>query len=71
MYVNRKMITIGTVPGMQEGGDKRKGWGGWVQVWYYLIYCKNFCQYHNVPPPSTIKKNFFSKLKINNIINII
>jgi hypothetical protein len=22
----------------------------------YLIYCKNFCKCHNVPPPSTIKK---------------
>jgi hypothetical protein len=23
----------------------------------YLIYCKNFCKYHNVPPPNrTIKE---------------
>jgi hypothetical protein len=22
----------------------------------YLIYCKNFCKYHNVTPPSTTKK---------------
>jgi hypothetical protein len=23
----------------------------------YLIYCKNFCKYHNVPPQHNNKKN--------------
>jgi hypothetical protein len=30
----------------------------------YLIYCKNFCKCHNVPPPSTtIKKSKNKKEK--------
>jgi hypothetical protein len=26
----------------------------------YLIYCKNFCKCHNVPPPSTTIKNVWT-----------
>jgi hypothetical protein len=30
----------------------------------YLIYCKNFCKCHNVPPPNTtIKKRLKIQLK--------
>jgi hypothetical protein len=25
----------------------------------YFIYCKNFCDCHNVPPPSTTTKSAF------------
>jgi hypothetical protein len=32
----------------------------------YLIYCKNFCKYHNVPPPSTTIK----KLKCSNMVEL-
>jgi hypothetical protein len=56
MYVNGEMISIETVPGMGEGGMKENGGGGNSSV-KYLIYCKNFCKCHNVPPPSTTIKN--------------
>jgi hypothetical protein len=37
-----------TIAGMVEGVNSSI---------VYLIYCKNFCKCHNVPPPSTtIKK---------------
>jgi hypothetical protein len=45
-----------TIPGM--GGEGNKGeYGGANSNMIYLIYCKNFCKCHNLPPPSiTIKK---------------
>jgi hypothetical protein len=33
----------------------------------FLIHCKNFCKCHNVPPPSTIKKE---KKKKENEVHI-
>jgi hypothetical protein len=35
-----------------EGGDKRMVEGVNSSM-MYLIYCKNFCKCHNVPPPNT------------------
>jgi hypothetical protein len=31
--------------------------GGVNSIMIYLIHCKNSCKCHNVPLPSTIKKN--------------
>jgi hypothetical protein len=42
-----------------EGGDKGRSVGGNSST-IYLIYCKNFCKCHNVPPPSTTI--FFKKI---------
>jgi hypothetical protein len=51
-----KMRPVETIPGMQEwreGGNKEEWCGGGVNsTMIYLIYCKNFCKCHNVPPPS-------------------
>jgi hypothetical protein len=41
-----------TILGMGEGGINENGGGvNWGMI--YLIYCKNLCRSHNVPPPST------------------
>jgi hypothetical protein len=51
IYVNGKMRPVKTVPGMGEGCNKWDDGGGWVNsTMIYLIYCKNFCECHNVPP---------------------
>jgi hypothetical protein len=55
MYVNEKMISVETIPEVGRGNKREK----WVRVnssMICLIYCKNFCKCHNVPPPSTIIK---------------
>jgi hypothetical protein len=57
MYVNRKMISAETIPGMGEGRYKRIMEGVNLSM-IYLIYCKNFYKCYNVPPPSII---FFKK----------
>jgi hypothetical protein len=49
MYVNEKMIPAETIPGIRERGVKENGRG----VNSTMIYYKNFCKCHNVPPPST------------------
>jgi hypothetical protein len=57
MYANGKMIPVETVPQSGKGG-----WKTAAEVvnssMIYLIHCKNFCKYYNVPPLSTtiIKK---------------
>jgi hypothetical protein len=55
-YINSKMISIETTPGM--GGGKINESGGEVNSsMIYFIHCKNFCKDRNVPPLSTtIKK---------------
>jgi hypothetical protein len=50
--VNEKMRPVETIPGMGKGRIKENG-GGVNSIMIYLIYCKNFCKSHNVPPPST------------------
>jgi hypothetical protein len=46
MYENRKMRLVETVPGM--GGAKINE--NDVGVNSTMIYCKNFCKCHDVPP---------------------
>jgi hypothetical protein len=58
MYVNAKMIPFGTIPGMGGGG-------GVNSSMIYLIHCKNFCKYHNAPPPSTIIKKCIGSMPQN------
>jgi hypothetical protein len=57
MYVNTKMIPVGTVPRIREGG-----WGREMErvnsSMIHLIHSKNLCKCHNVPPPSTTIKIF-------------
>jgi hypothetical protein len=53
MYINGKMRSVETMPGMEGGGIKEND--GWVNSsMIYLVYCKNFYKCHNVPPSSTI-----------------
>jgi hypothetical protein len=49
------MIPVETVLGIWGEGIKKNG-GGLNSSMICLIYCKNFCKCHSVPPPSTAKK---------------
>jgi hypothetical protein len=40
------MKPIETIPGMEEGGIKENDEG----MNLIMIYCKNFCKCHSVPP---------------------
>jgi hypothetical protein len=42
-YVNGKMRSVETIPGMRGGGIMMEG------VNSTMIYCKNFCKCHKVP----------------------
>jgi hypothetical protein len=46
MYENGKMRVVETFPGVGEGVKKEKDGG----CKFTMIYCKNFCKCHNVPP---------------------
>jgi hypothetical protein len=46
MYENGKMRPVETIPGMEERGRKENDEG----VNSTMIYCKNFCNCHNVSP---------------------
>jgi hypothetical protein len=48
-YVNGKMRPAENIPGMGWGWIKDND-GGMNSTMIYLIYCKNFCKCHNVPP---------------------
>jgi hypothetical protein len=48
MYVNAKMISVETTPGI-KGGRIKENDGRVDSSMIYLIYCKNFCKCHNVP----------------------
>jgi hypothetical protein len=50
MYVNGKIVSVGTVTGM--GGRMKENGGGVNLSMIYVIYCKNFCKWHNVPHPA-------------------
>jgi hypothetical protein len=56
MYLNGKMIPIEMIPGIGGGGIKESGRGVNSSM-ICLIYCKNFCKFHNVPSPNTMIKN--------------
>jgi hypothetical protein len=47
MYVNRKIIPVVTIPGMERC---RRMVEGINSSMIYLIYCKNFCKCHNASP---------------------
>jgi hypothetical protein len=53
MYINGKVVSVETTPGMRGKEDD----GEVNSSSIYLMYCKNFRKYRNVPRPSTtIKK---------------
>jgi hypothetical protein len=56
VYVNGKMIPAETIPGMEEGIKENSGWGNYSSM-IYLVYCKNFCKYHNVSKHNNKKLN--------------
>jgi hypothetical protein len=47
------MRPVETIPGMV--GEIKKNGGGVNSSMIYLIYCKNFCKCHYIPPRTTIK----------------
>jgi hypothetical protein len=49
MYVNGKIRPVETIPRMGVRG-KKENEGRVNSSMIYLIYCKNFCKYHNVSP---------------------
>jgi hypothetical protein len=49
MCANGKIEAVETIPGMGEVEKKENG-GGVNSSMIHLIYCKNFCKFHNVPP---------------------
>jgi hypothetical protein len=51
MYVNGKMVSLQTVPGMREGGMKESSEGVNSSM-IYFIHCKNLCKCYSVPSPS-------------------
>jgi hypothetical protein len=55
MCVNGKMISFESILGLGVEGMKENGRGMNLST-IYLIYCKNFCKCHSVPPLSMIKK---------------
>jgi hypothetical protein len=56
MKINRKKIPVETVSQMR--GRRLRMVEGVSSSMIYLIYCKNLCKCHNVPPPSiTIKSH--------------
>jgi hypothetical protein len=61
MYVNGKMMPVKL---FQEWGERKikENDGGGEFKYSILIYCKNICKCHNVPPPSTtIKKDYIQQ----------
>jgi hypothetical protein len=42
MYVNAKMIPAETIPRKRGGGNKRKWWRGWIEIWYIWNIVKSF-----------------------------
>jgi hypothetical protein len=45
-FKNGKMKPVETIPGLRGGGIKKND-GGMNST---VIYCKNFCKCHSVPP---------------------
>jgi hypothetical protein len=48
MYVNGKKRPVETIPGMVVEGEIKENDEGVNLSMIYLIYCNNFCKYHNV-----------------------
>jgi hypothetical protein len=70
MYVNGKMRPVETVLGIWGGKIKENG-GGVNSRMIYLIYHKNFCKCHNVPPAQLKKKKRNAILEKDNRKKII
>jgi hypothetical protein len=51
MYVNGKMISVETMPGMGEG-DKGEWWRGWIQVPYIWYIVRTFINATMHPHPT-------------------
>jgi hypothetical protein len=47
---------------MEEGIKENSGWGNYSSM-IYLVYCKNFCKYHNVSKHNNKKLNKERKKK--------
>jgi hypothetical protein len=54
MYVNGKMVSVETIPGMGGQGEEVRG-KMMEGVNSNMIYYKNLCKCHNVPSSSTTK----------------
>jgi hypothetical protein len=54
MYAHGKMRTVESILGMGEGGLKKLEEVNSSMI--YLIYCKDFCNYHDVPQHNNLKK---------------
>jgi hypothetical protein len=54
-YVNGKTILVETIPAIVGRGISRMMEGINSSI-IYLIYYKNICKCHNVPPPRKTKK---------------
>jgi hypothetical protein len=54
VYVNAKMISVKSVPGI--GGGEKESSEEMNSSIIYLVHCKNLCKCHNVPPPRTTIK---------------
>jgi hypothetical protein len=57
------MVPVESIPVMGKGRERRI-MEGVNSSMIHLIYCKNFCGCHNAPSPSTIKKIYKIKKKI-------
>jgi hypothetical protein len=57
MYVNAKMIPVGTISGISGRGDKEDGVNSRM---IYLVHCKNHCKCYNVPTSRTTIENKIS-----------
>jgi hypothetical protein len=54
MYINAKIISVETIPGIRGVGmEKSSGGGEFKYDMIYLIHCKNFCKCYNAPSPRT------------------
>jgi hypothetical protein len=57
----RSSLRLTSLKNSPGGGGRRGRYKG--EWWIYLIYCKNFCESHNVPPTQYNKKEL---VKIKN-----
>jgi hypothetical protein len=51
MYINAKMRSVETIPGIRGGGYKGEQ-GGVNSSVIYLIHCQNLCKCHMYPHPA-------------------
>jgi hypothetical protein len=61
------MRPVEAIPGMREEEIKEND-GGVNSSVIYLIHCKNYCGYHNVPLTSTTIKKLKIKKELSNFL---